>query len=152
MSELSSKELADLLEKRHDNVLRDIRKHIDTLGTKSAEYFKESSYADGKGTKRACYSISEQGAQYLAERLTEEKAKILMDAITGTSTAGLQEDTKKEYTVEEASKLLQVSERSIYNWIKAGKLKAENRSFEVLTTVNKMMVPEEEISRHKQEV
>ena len=41
MSTLDSKAVAEMLGKRHDNFMRDVRKYVATLGEAAPEYFIE---------------------------------------------------------------------------------------------------------------
>lgn len=53
MSTLSSKAVAEMLGKRHDNFMRNLRSYAATLGESASEYLIESTYKDGKGKVRA---------------------------------------------------------------------------------------------------
>ena len=51
MSTLDSKAVAEMLGKRHDNFMRDVRKYVATLGEAAPEYFIEGTYKDGLENK-----------------------------------------------------------------------------------------------------
>ena len=52
---MSSKEIAELTGKRHDNVVRDIEKMLNDVKTDRLKF--EGVYLDAKGEKRKCYNL-----------------------------------------------------------------------------------------------
>lgn len=64
---ISSVELATLCEKRHDNVMRDIRKlepaYLQEFGNHLK--FESAEYADKKGEKRPCYSLTKSQSLFV---------------------------------------------------------------------------------------
>ena len=52
MQTISSKEVAEMLGKRHDNFMRDVRKYIASLGEEAPKHFVEGFYKDNKGKDR----------------------------------------------------------------------------------------------------
>jgi len=149
MQAISSKEVAEMLGKRHDNLLRDIRKYIVSLGESAVEYFYEGTYTDNLNKVRSCFMCTLKGCELMANRMIGEKSEKFKELYQDKFME--QETELTEYPVEDVAKILGVSERSIYNWIKKGTLKAENREFEVVTTITKLMVSQEEIDRYKEE-
>lgn len=69
MSTLSSKAVAEMLGKRHDNFMRNLRSYAATLGESASEYLIESTYKDGKGKVRAGYEITLKGCDLIAGRI-----------------------------------------------------------------------------------
>ena len=76
---IDSREVAELIGKRHHNLLRDINGYISHM-EKSIEikidcnaFFIESSYIDAIGRTLPCYLISKLGAEVIANKLTGEK-------------------------------------------------------------------------------
>lgn len=61
---MSSLEIAELTEKRHDAILRDIRNLLNQ-GV-NAHNFVEVEYTDKKGEKRPCYELTKKGCLILA--------------------------------------------------------------------------------------
>jgi Rha family phage regulatory protein len=148
MKAISSKEVAEMLGKRHDNLLRDIRKYVGSLGDSAVEYFYEGSYTDNLNKSRSCFMCTLKGCELMANRMIGEKSTKFKEDYSSKFEEEQEQDPEvTEYPVEEVAKLLGVSERSIYNWIQKGKLKAESREFEVVTKISKMMISQEEIDR-----
>ena len=64
---MTSLDLVELTGKRHDNIMADIRKEIDSLGKEIAELiFKAGSYLDKNNQSRPCYVFGKKGAMQLA--------------------------------------------------------------------------------------
>lgn len=156
MQVLTSKEVADMLGKRHDNLLRDIRKYIATLGGEAYNYFAEDPQ---KGAK--LYLVSKAGCDLMAGRITGEKS-VAFKAKYIPIFEGSEEPKKEvqeaevepepvvnEYPVDEVAKLLGISERSVYRNIQAGKLEAIER--EIMIPTVKKFVTEEALEAYKTE-
>lgn len=75
MRTLDSKAVAEMLGKRHDNFMRDVRKYVATLGEAAPEYFIEGTYKDGLGKTRAGYQITLKGCEYIAGRVIGVKSE-----------------------------------------------------------------------------
>lgn len=70
---VSSRDVAESFEKRHDNVMRDIDKlQKDVLNFE--EMFQESSYEDSYGRNQKCYLMNRDGFSLLAMGFTGQKA------------------------------------------------------------------------------
>lgn len=83
---ITSLEVAEMVEKQHKELLRDIRTYIEYLKQANEEieelgerkialvdFFQESTYIDGKGETRPCYNITRKGCEYIATKLTGVK-------------------------------------------------------------------------------
>lgn len=60
---ISSLEVADMVEKQHKNLLRDITKYneeLNQLKIEPVEFFRASTYRDGKGEIRPCFDITKK--------------------------------------------------------------------------------------------
>ena len=72
-----SREVAEMVDKRHADLCRDIAKYIDTISTnaklRSLDFFIESSYIDKKGESRKCYLLTKKGCDMVANKMTGEK-------------------------------------------------------------------------------
>lgn len=78
VARVDSRYVAEVFEKRHDNVLRDIRKFLDPNSGLSEEFtalnFKESKYKDRTGRSNPCYCMTKDGFTILVMGFTGEKA------------------------------------------------------------------------------
>ena len=73
---LESREVAEMLEKEHKQVLKDIRRYTIQLNEgeiSPVDFWNESSYEDNKGQNRPCYLITKKGCEFLAHKLTGQK-------------------------------------------------------------------------------
>jgi len=76
---LTSIEVAEMADKRHDNLMRDIDGYCEALANSSAlnfevaEFFIESTYQDAQDKPRPCYLITRKGCDLIANKLTGEK-------------------------------------------------------------------------------
>ena len=145
MQTISSKEVAEMLGKRHDNFMRDIRKYINTLGEEAPKYFVEGSYKDGLNKVRAGYEITLAGCELIAGRMIGEKSTAFKEKYLEVFGAPVEEPAVEpvstDLTVEEVAKRLGCSERNVYRMIKAGKLEAIQK--EILIPTTKIFVTEE---------
>lgn len=74
-STITSIEVAEMVGKTHDNVLKDIRRIIEQLGAvKSYEsYFIESTYTNTQNKELPCYLLTKKGCDLFATRMTGSK-------------------------------------------------------------------------------
>ena len=72
---ITSIEVAEMVGKTHDNVLKDIRRIIEQLGAvKSYEsYFIESTYTNTQNKELPCYLLTKKGCDLFATRMTGSK-------------------------------------------------------------------------------
>ena len=79
---ISSREVAGMMEKRHDHLLRDIEKHTKILEKVSepnfgvADLWQLSSYLDAQGKERKEYLVTKKGCEFLAHKTTGERGDI----------------------------------------------------------------------------
>lgn len=76
---ISSLEVAEMVEKRHTDLLRDIRRYCNQFNESniaSVEFFAENIYLDAKGQKRPCYDVTKKGCEFIAHKLTGKKGTI----------------------------------------------------------------------------
>lgn len=78
---LDSREVAEMVGKRHDHLIRDIKKYIgemsapnfgegNELKIEPVDFFREAIYKDAKGLNRPCYDITKKGCEFIAHKLT----------------------------------------------------------------------------------
>lgn len=144
---LTSKEVAEMLGKRHDNLLRAIRKYIVQLGDEAPKYFLED---PDKGCR--LYLITKAGCDLMAGRIIgaqSEAFRAKYAPVFGDEdpVEVLEEKQEKAYTVDEVAKILGCSERNVYRNIQSGKLEAVER--EVMIPSLKKFVTEEALEKYK---
>lgn len=73
---ISSIEVAEMVSKKHSELLKDIRRYEEQLNEVNipfVEFFRESTYKDGKGETRPCYNVTKKGCEFIAHKLTGVK-------------------------------------------------------------------------------
>ena len=82
---LDSREVAKIVGKEHDKLLRDIRNYISQMKQankespslespiNSSDYFIESTYVNRQNKKQPCYEITKLGCEFVANKLTGVK-------------------------------------------------------------------------------
>jgi phage regulator Rha-like protein len=60
---MSSREIAEITGKRHDHILRDIRKMFDDLEISSAQFW--GAYKDGRGNTQPCFNLNRHYTEVL---------------------------------------------------------------------------------------
>lgn len=76
---LDSREVAEMVEKTHAKLLRDIRRYVEQFNEANigfVDFFKESAYKDNKGEARPYYQITKKGCEFIAHKLTGTKGTI----------------------------------------------------------------------------
>lgn len=76
---LDSREVAEMVEKAHSDLLKDIRRYIEQFiegNIPFNEFFKESTYIDGIGRTLPCYRVTKKGCEFIAHKLTGTKGTI----------------------------------------------------------------------------
>jgi len=77
---VGSREVAEMVEKNHAHLLRDIQGYIGFMATNpdldSLNFFIPSAYQDAKGEVRPCYLITKKGCDMVANKMTGEKGII----------------------------------------------------------------------------
>lgn len=73
---LTSLEVAEMVERQHKDVMRDIRTIINHLGDErkiAPTYFIDSDYIDSQGRKQFCFDLTKKGCELYSTRMTGEK-------------------------------------------------------------------------------
>ncbi|EGT4600656.1 Rha family transcriptional regulator [Clostridioides difficile] len=96
---VESREVAELIEKKHDNLLRDIRgyKKIleDSSNLKSQDFFIESTYINTQNKTQPCYLLTKKGCDMVANKMTGEKG-IIFTAIYVTKFEEMEQELKEQ--------------------------------------------------------
>lgn len=81
---LDSREVAEILNKRHTDLLRDIDTYTSYLSQnanlRSEEFWELSSYTSGTGKRYKCYKITKKGCEFLAHKMTGKKGALFTAA------------------------------------------------------------------------
>jgi anti-repressor protein len=78
-----SREVAEMVDKNHKELLRDIRNYVDILtgaNLRSLDFFILHNYKDGKGEIRPCFLITRKGCDMVANKMTGEKGVLFTAA------------------------------------------------------------------------
>ena len=73
---ISSREVAEMVGKSHNKLMRDIRLYIEQLGESKighTGFFKESSYKTSQNKIMPCYNVTKKGCEFIAHKLTGVK-------------------------------------------------------------------------------
>lgn len=73
---LNSREVAEMVDKKHTDLLRDIRRYVGQLAESNialGDFFAESNYLDINGQSRPCYLVTKKGCEFIAHKLTGQK-------------------------------------------------------------------------------
>ena len=73
---LSSIEVAEMVEKEHSKLLRDIRKYCEQLGEAKigfTDFFIKSTYITEQNKTMPCFLVTKKGCEFIAHKLTGKK-------------------------------------------------------------------------------
>lgn len=72
---VDSREVAEMIEKEHKTLMRDIRTYISYIGTElnPSDFFVESYFNDTYGRKQNCYLLTKKGCDMVANKMTGSK-------------------------------------------------------------------------------
>jgi len=77
---LDSREVAEMVEKRHSDLIRDIETYLQYLENaklRSQDFFIESSYkVEGNNKTYKCYEVTKKGCEFIAHKLTGQKGAV----------------------------------------------------------------------------
>ena len=79
---LDSREVAEMVGKDHNKLLRDIRNYISQLDASKighTDFFTENYYRDKSNRQKPCYRISRKGCEFIANKLTGTKGTALSE-------------------------------------------------------------------------
>jgi len=98
---IDSRQVAQMVEKQHKNLLRDIAGYIETmrknteLKIEPSDFFIEASYQDITGRTLPCYMLTKKGCEMVANKMTGEKG-VLFTAAYVTAFNKMEEHLKEE--------------------------------------------------------
>lgn len=70
---ITSMEVAEMIGKEHNMLLRDIRRYIEQLGQSKiaqSNFFTESTYKNKQNKEQPCYNVTKKGCEFIAHKLT----------------------------------------------------------------------------------
>lgn len=73
---LDSREVAEMVGKEHNKLLRDIRVYITQLDASKVghtDFFTESQYTDKSNRQKPCYLVTKKGCEFIAHKMTGVK-------------------------------------------------------------------------------
>ena len=73
---LSSIDVAEMIEKEHDKLLRDIRRYSNQMSVAKigeSDFWIESSYQNERGKTYPCYLVTKMGCEFIAHKMTGSK-------------------------------------------------------------------------------
>ena len=73
---LTSMEVAEMVEKNHKDLMRDIRRYCEQLAESKialGDFFEESTYKDANNQSRPCFLITKKGCEFIAHKMTGTK-------------------------------------------------------------------------------
>ncbi|HDF8240442.1 TPA: Rha family transcriptional regulator, partial [Staphylococcus aureus] len=74
---VDSREVAEMVGKRHDNLVRDIKGYIkvleDSSKLSSHNFFEESTYVNSQNKVQPCYLLTKKGCDIVANKMTGSK-------------------------------------------------------------------------------
>ena len=99
-----SRDIAEIVGKAHDQLMRSIRGYINVLSTsaklQTLDFFIESTYKDAKGEIRPCYLLTKAGCEMVANKMTGEKG-ILFTATYVQAFNRMEKFTKGNLSINE---------------------------------------------------
>lgn len=130
---VDSREVAEMVQKEHKNLIRDIKGYIDILNNShssnlsSENFFKPYVYMNSRNQEQPCYLLTRKGCDMVANKMTGEKG-VLFTAEYVTTFENMENKIKEvkqlspmdqlklQYQVlgEHEEKLSEVSEKIIY--------------------------------------
>ena len=140
---LTSMEVAEMVEKEHNKLLRDIRTYVEQLGEAKighTDFFLESSYKSAQNKDLPCFLITRKGCEFIANKLTGVKG-------TKFTASYINRFHEMEQVIKEniapIQNLEELKVRAQLERAEAMKLNAKTRMFNTImkTTNNKVLSP-----------
>ena len=73
---IKSLEVADMVEKQHNELLKDIRRYVEQLSEGKiphSDFFIESTYVTEQNKTMPCFDVTKKGCEFIANKLTRRK-------------------------------------------------------------------------------
>lgn len=76
---ITSLEVAEMVEKQHNELLKDIRRYVEQLGEGKiphTDFFIESTYVTEQNKTMPCFDVTKKGCEFIANKLTGVKGAV----------------------------------------------------------------------------
>ncbi|MDF2537458.1 MAG: hypothetical protein K0S76_479 [Herbinix sp.] len=76
---ITSVEVAEMVDKQHNELLKDIRRYSEMLGEgkiTQSDFFTESTYFNSQNKEQPCYLVTKKGCEFIGNKLTGTKGAI----------------------------------------------------------------------------
>lgn len=135
-----SREVAEMIGKRHDHLIRDIKGYIGhmevspdlgsaDLKIKASDFFIESNYKDASGKENKCYLLTRKGCDMVANKMTGKKGVLF----TATYVTKFEEMEKEIMTVMDSYRIADPVKRA-QKWIEEEQIRIElSEKVEIMT-------------------
>lgn len=131
---VDSRQVAEMIGKRHDNLIRDIDGYVNILGQTSKlrtdNFFVKSSYQAGTGKTYPCYNLTRKGCDMVANKLTGEKG-VLFTAEYVTKFEEMEKQIKMQQLLPDFNNPVEAARA----W--ANEVEAKQKALVALEQVNK---------------
>ena len=103
---VDSREVAEIVGKRHDHLLRDINGYVEILSKSTdpnfgvSDFFIKSTYQDSSGRILPCYLLTRKGCDMVANKMTGEKG-VLFTAAYVTQFEEMEKQLNKPTSIED---------------------------------------------------
>lgn len=101
---IDSREVAEMISKRHDHLIRDIKNYSEIIfgcthpNIGVSDFFIESSYKDSTGRELPCYLLTKKGCDMVANKMTGEKG-VLFTAMYVTAFEQMRNELQPKFNV-----------------------------------------------------
>lgn len=79
---IKSLEVADMVEKQHNELLKDIRRYVEQLSEGKiphSDFFIESIYVTEQNKTMPCFDVTKKGCEFIANKLTGVKGAVFTE-------------------------------------------------------------------------
>ncbi|NFR85770.1 hypothetical protein FDE85_03035 [Clostridium botulinum] len=101
---IDSRDVAEMVGKAHDKLLRDIRGYIEIIShspkLESEKFFIESQYLNSRNQKQPCYLLTKQGCEMVANKMTGQKG-VLFTAEYVQAFNNMEKYTQTNFSINE---------------------------------------------------
>jgi Rha family phage regulatory protein len=76
---ITSLEVAEMVDKPHNELLKDIRRYTEQLGEgkiAQSDFFTESTYINSQNKEQPCYLVTKKGCEFIGNKLTGTKGAV----------------------------------------------------------------------------